>query len=62
MKNTEKESILIPDDVKKARILTDYAVDTRYPDNLDLIDEAEYQKSIEIAENVLKWVEKKLTE
>jgi HEPN domain-containing protein len=58
----EKKSILIPDDIKQARILTDYAVDTRYPDNFDLIDEAEYQKAIEIAENVLKWVEKKLTE
>lgn len=58
----EKESIYVPAEVKKAKILTDYAVEGRYPENLDTIDEEEYQKAIEITENVLKWVEQKLTE
>jgi HEPN domain-containing protein len=40
--------------------LTGYAVESRYPGDYEPVDETEYIKSVEIAENVLKWVESKI--
>jgi len=53
----ENGGILVPDEVKSARILTNYAIETRYPGDYEPVNEDEYLKAVEIAEDVLKWVE-----
>jgi HEPN domain-containing protein len=53
----EKENIQVPDEVVNAKILTDYAVETRYPGDYEPVDEAEYLEATEIAREVVGWVE-----
>lgn len=54
--------MIVPDDVQKAKLLTGYAVETRYPGDYEQVDEVDYIKAVEIAEKVFRWVEKKTTE
>ena len=56
----EEKGIIVPDEVTNAKLLTDYAVETRYPGDYEPVDETEYLKAVEIAEKVLDWVESKL--
>ncbi|MCJ7808757.1 MAG: HEPN domain-containing protein [Desulfobulbaceae bacterium] len=55
----EKGSVTIPGNIQQAKILTGYAVESRYPGDYEPVDETEYIKSVEIAEKVLKWAENK---
>jgi len=57
-----KGSVPIPEDVYKARILTGYAVETRYPGEYEPVNEDDYLNAIALAEKVLKWVEAKNSE
>ena len=50
----------VPDEITNARLLTHYAVETRYPGKYEPVDETEYLKAVEIAERVLEWVERRL--
>lgn len=50
----------IPNEVNETAILNDYAVQTRYPGDYTPIEEEEYNNAIIIAENCVKWIEKKL--
>jgi len=45
----------IPEVVRDAKILTDYANLSRYPDSFDTIDKKEYKQAIKLTEKVLKW-------
>jgi len=45
----------IPEVVRDAKILTDYANLSRYPDYFDTIDKKEYKQAIKLTEKVLKW-------
>jgi HEPN domain-containing protein len=56
----EKAGINIPDKVKNAAILTDYAVNTRYPADYNPVTKDEYEEVLEIAKNVYNWVEKSI--
>jgi HEPN domain-containing protein len=47
----------IPDEVEKAAILTDYAVMTRYPGDLEPVSDDEYFESIHLADAVVSWAE-----
>lgn len=58
----EKGNVTVPDNVQNAKILTGYAVETRYPGDYEPVDEEDYFKAIEIAEKVLKWVKEKIAE
>ncbi len=58
----EKGGVAIPEAVQQAKLLTGYAVESRYPGDYEPVDETEYIKSVEIAENVLKWAEMKINE
>ena len=55
---------LIPEDLnlregaERAAILTDYAVLTRYPGDLEPVTEEEYLEAIRIAETMVQWAEK----
>ena len=56
----EKKNLIVPNDVQNAKILTGYAVETRYPGDYESVDEDDYLKAIEIAEKVLRWVKKQV--
>ena len=51
------ENIDIPKDVEESAILTDYAVEFRYPGNIESVDEEEYRQAIRLAEAVMNWVQ-----
>lgn len=48
--------IPIPQEVREAVTLTDYAVTTRYPGDWDPVDEEEYQEAVRLAEATYNWV------
>ena len=48
----------IPEEAKGAASLTDYAVLTRYPGDLEPVTEEEYLEAVRIAEAVVRWGEK----
>jgi HEPN domain-containing protein len=52
----------IPENVDKARKLTDYAVQTRYPGSYDDITKEVYNEAVEITKTCLDWVESKIAE
>ncbi len=52
------EDLNLPEEAKKAPILTDYAVLTRYPGDFEPVTEEEYQEAVRIAEMVVRWAEK----
>jgi HEPN domain-containing protein len=52
----------IPNTIREAMDLTNYAVQTRYPGEYDEITEEEYDNCLRIAKNCLDWVESKIKE
>jgi len=52
----------VPETVQETAGLTDYAVLTRYPGDLEPVTEEEYQEAIRLAEMVLSWVEQTMQE
>ena len=52
------EGLNFPEEAKGAAILTDYAVLTRYPGDVEPVTEEEYLEAIRIAEAVVEWAEK----
>jgi len=56
----EKGGVEVPDNLQNAKILTGYAVETRYPGDYEPVDEEDLRKAIEIAKEVLKWVKKEM--
>jgi HEPN domain-containing protein len=60
--NEVKKFTDIPENVKEAALLTNYAVQTRYPGEYDEITKEEYENCLRIAKNCLDWVENKIKE
>ena len=58
----EEQNLEVPDSVKDAAILTDYAVVTRYPGLGEPVTEDEHEYAVAIAERVVEWVENHLDE
>jgi HEPN domain-containing protein len=56
----EKGGVEVPENLQNAKILTGYAVETRYPGDYEPVDEEDLRKAIEIAKEVLKWVKKEM--
>lgn len=56
----ENGNIVVPEELQKAKILTDYAVELRYPGDYPPVDENMYKDAIEIAEAVVSWAETEL--
>jgi hypothetical protein len=54
------QDLNLQEEAKGAAILTDYAVVTRYPGDLEPVTEEEYLEAIRIAETVVQWAEKVL--
>ncbi len=53
----EARGLSIPESVKAADILTQYAVQTRYPGPIEKITLEEYEESLELAAKVVFWAE-----
>ncbi len=56
----EEKNVTVPEEGQNAKILTGYAVETRYPADYEPVDEDDYFKAIEIAEKVLRWVKQEM--
>lgn len=56
----EHIKIDIPDFVNESVILTDYAVQTRYPGFYEPVTEDEYKTALQLATLVLDWVKKEM--
>ena len=57
----QRAGIEIPEQIKSADVLTQYAVETRYPGLEEEITNEEYQQAYQLAASVLTWVEEELT-
>jgi HEPN domain-containing protein len=53
----ESGGVTIPETVKDADILTQYAVQTRYPSPVEEITEEEYEEALSLAARVLFWAD-----
>ncbi len=56
----EDEEEVIPEAIRRAGDLTDYATVMRYPAGVEPVSEQEYAKAIEIAEAVVHWAEEQI--
>ena len=56
----EKGNVEVPGELQNAKILTGYAVETRYPGDYEPVNEDDYLNAMQLAEKVFKWVEKKM--
>ncbi|MFH0703055.1 MAG: HEPN domain-containing protein [bacterium] len=56
----KKYSIKVPDNVVDSAELTQYSVETRYPDNYRKVTKEEYEEAVELAETVYNWVKEQI--
>lgn len=56
------EGVDVPQEVEESAILTDYAVESRYPMSGEPVDDEEYQQVIGLAETVVSWGKKLIYE
>ncbi len=49
IKLLEKGNVEVPKELQNAKILTSYAVETRYPEDYEPVDEDDYLKAVKIA-------------
>lgn len=52
----EQNGITLPEEIKSAAGLTEFAVQTRYPGVAEPVTRDEYEETIRIAESVITWV------
>lgn len=53
----EQSGVTLPENIRAAAGLSDYAVETRYPGSLERVTEEEYRQALAVAESVVAWVE-----
>ena len=56
----ENNGVSIPEKIQPARMLTEYAVETRYPGYYEPVEKKEYEDMLSIAEKVVEWVGEEL--
>jgi len=56
----EKAGWSVPEKVKRASMLTPYAVESRYPGLSEPVNDEEHREAVAIAEEVLRWAEEVL--
>jgi|SRR3989304_5090665 len=54
----DSEGRSIPQNIRKAVDLTDYAVETRYPGPAEPVTQKEYRAAVKLAKQVVNWAEK----
>jgi len=57
LKLIEEAGVEIPENINKAKLLTAYAVDSRYPGDYEPVSKEEYEEALKIAEDVFKWLD-----
>jgi HEPN domain-containing protein len=57
----EEQGMSIPESIKAADILTQYAVQSRYPDWIEEIRNEEYSEALKLSAQVVFWAEKYLS-
>jgi len=58
LKLLKEKGIVVPKIVEKSQLLTEYAVDSCYPDDFfesEKVNKKEYEQAVKIADKVLKW-------
>ena len=50
----------IPEEIRKADELTDYAVETRYPGLSEPVGVSEYRDAVDLAQAVVRWAEEQI--
>ena len=50
----------IPDKLREVVLLTDYAVQTRYPGDYSPVEKTEYLAAVKIADYCVRWIDKKI--
>ena len=58
----KRKAVSVPVRVWKARELTNYAVETRYPGLSEPVSDKEYRAAVALAETVVRWAEKKIAQ
>jgi HEPN domain-containing protein len=53
----EQSGVTLPENIRDAAGLSEYAVETRYPGLMERVTEEEYQRALAVAESVVDWVE-----
>ena len=56
----ENQSVFLPEEIRSAAELTDYAVENRYPGPFEPVTEDEFKKALRIAEAVVAWSESQI--
>ena len=56
-----RKTVSVPARVWKARELTHYAVETRYPGLSEPVSDKEYRDAVTLAETVVHWVDRQIT-
>lgn len=51
-----EQHMAVPESIREVVELTDYAVQMRYPGDYHPVSEEEYERALELAERVLRWV------
>ncbi len=54
----ERNGVALPEEISEAVILSDYAVEARYPGPMEPVTEEEYREAIALAGAVVGWVER----
>jgi HEPN domain-containing protein len=54
----QRSGIDVPEEIREAGELTEYAVEARYPGLFEDVMHADYVRALNLAERVLKWVER----
>ena len=57
LKFIEEAGVEIPENINQAKLLTAYAVDSRYPGDYEPVSKEEYEEALKIAEDVFKWLD-----
>ena len=58
----EETGMVLPEEIKDAIMLSEYAVTTRYPGDYEPVSEDEYNEAVVISEKVVDWITKKVRE
>jgi HEPN domain-containing protein len=53
----QKNGMDVPDEIRAAGILTEYAIDSRYPGLTEEVTEEDYTHALSLAERVVQWAE-----
>ena len=61
LQNLKEAGLPVPTELKEAVILTEYAVETRYPGPIEPVTFEDYNKAVDLSEKVYNWVEEQIT-